>query len=256
MNRDSFERLIGSEPALAPHVDFLRGLLKPCVRITITPDAPTGTQSQFGGKPMVPANFAWPQHASGLYYFLGQINFAEMVERPVSLPATGLLSLFYVDYDPESDYDGELFWGNDGYVKAWYFEDVAALVQVTAPHGKTAKAKRIALAGEFDIPRHGELREDWPFDFETLDTLLADDGAWQGKLVPNALLATDYLLGYPSYYSLGYDPTPGDSWIVLLTLHSHETFKWCWHDGDKLMVFIESERLAARDFSNLKSDAG
>ncbi|MBK6691765.1 MAG: DUF1963 domain-containing protein [Myxococcales bacterium] len=67
---------------------------------------------------------------------------------------------------------------------------------------------------------------------------------------------TDHLLGYPSHYSLGYDPTPGPEWVSLLTLHSHDALEWCWQDGNKLMVFIERERLAARDFSALKCDAG
>ena len=66
----------------------------------------------------------------------------------------------------------------------------------------------------------------------------------------------DKLLGYPSVSSLGYDPTPGPKWLPLLTLTSHDHLEWCWHDGDYLFVFIERDRLAARDFSRLRSDAG
>ena len=66
----------------------------------------------------------------------------------------------------------------------------------------------------------------------------------------------DYLLGYPSHYSLGYNPTPGPEWEALLTLHSHDDLDWQWGDADKLMVFIETHRLAACDFSQLKVDAG
>lgn len=64
------------------------------------------------------------------------------------------------------------------------------------------------------------------------------------------------LLGYPSHYSLSYDPTPGPQWVSLLALHSHDAFEWCWHGGDKLMVFIEQDGLAARDFGALQCDAG
>jgi len=42
----------------------------------------------------------------------------------------------------------------------------------------------------------------------------------------------------------------------LLTLRSLKQFDWCWHDGDRPMVFIERERLAECDFSRLKGDAG
>ena len=95
------------------------------------------------------------------------------------------------------------------------------------------------------LPRHEDLRDDWPFDRDVLDQLT------------DAIDAPgEYLLGYPSFTSLAYDPTPGAEWISLLTVYSLDEFDWCWHDGDKLMVFIESEKLKKRDFSNLKSDAG
>jgi len=260
LDRESFERLIASNDQLAPHADYLRSLLRPSVRITITGKSPTGLESRFGGKPMVPADFAWPHHDIGLYYFLGQINFAEITDRPASLPENGLLCLFNADYDPESDNEGEIFWRDDGYVKAWYFTDLSALAPMAPPHGHSVKAKTLTLAGELDIPRASDMRTDWPFNFDVLDALLdalLDDGSTFGApAVTDGQLALDYLLGYPSYYSLAYDPTPGPDWISLLTLHSHDAFKWCWHDGDKLMVFIEQNRLASRDFSALKCDAG
>lgn len=256
MNREIFRRLLAEQSKLAPHIDFVLGLLRFSVRITITPNGPNGSQSQFGGTPMVPANFQWPEHAAGVYRFLGQINFSEIEERPASLPESGLLSLFYVDYDPESDSDEEIFWGDEGYVKAWYFEDLTELVSMASPHGKAVRAKRIALVGELDMPRHSDMRQDWPFDFDVLGAMLEDAATASGRSTRNALLATDYLLGYPSHYSLAYDPTPGPNWMSLLTLHSHEAFDWCWHDGDKLMVFIERDKLAARDFSELRCDAG
>ncbi|MCL2466859.1 MAG: YwqG family protein [Micrococcales bacterium] len=266
MDLETFEKVITSAPDLAEHREFLRGLLRPCVRITITPEKPDGVQSQFGGSPMVPADFQWPEHDTFLYYFLGQINFAEIVDRPDPLPSHGLLSLFYADYDPDSDFGGELFWGNDGYLKVWYFDDLDALVKKKAPHKGKVPGRRITLTGgEYDMPRDHFMREEWPFDFDILDSLI-DDPGWPYALRtvragdepdPTFVLATDYLLGYPSYYSLGYNPTPGDDWVALLTLHSHEDmFGWCWQDANKLMVFIERDRLAVGDFSALKWDAG
>lgn len=258
MNQGDFEQLVASHPVLAAHQDFLRGLVRPCVRIHITDRAPQGVQSRMGGVAMLPSDFAWPQHAVGVYRFLGQINFAEIEGRPACLPASGLLVLFHAEYDPGSEEpEEEIFWGDEGYVKAWYFEDLAALVPTRAPHGGSVAGRRITLSGELDLPRHRDLREDWPFDAAVLEAAL-DDGpdAMPGRPSPGALLACDYLLGHPSYYSLAYDPTPGPQWVSLLTLHSHEAFEWCWHDGDKLMVFIEQHRLAARDFSALQCDAG
>ena len=44
--------------------------------------------------------------------------------------------------------------------------------------------------------------------------------------------------------------------MSLITLMSNSELDWCWHDGDKLMVFIEKDKLLNKDFSCLKSDAG
>ena len=105
----------------------------------------------------------------------------------------------------------------------------------------------LQLIEQEDIPRYKELRDDWPLDSDAFCAL--------AELAHNDL-PRDYLLGYPSYFTLGYDPTPGPDWIQLLTLDSHEQFGWNWHDTAKLMVFIEKDRLARKDFSYLKCDAG
>ena len=86
MQPEQFDDLLAQQPALAAHADFLRSLLKPCVRISISQQGPNGAQSQFEGKPMVPPGFAWPQHSVGVYRFLGQINFADIANRPADLP--------------------------------------------------------------------------------------------------------------------------------------------------------------------------
>ncbi|WP_081909417.1 DUF1963 domain-containing protein [Aureispira sp. CCB-QB1] len=44
--------------------------------------------------------------------------------------------------------------------------------------------------------------------------------------------------------------------MSLLNLASIQELDWCWHDGDFLMLFIEKEKLAKGDFSNIQSDAG
>lgn len=256
MNLDELETLIAANPELREHAYYLHTLIRPSVRIRINQERPTGVQSYFGGSPMVPADFAWPEHDVGLYYFLGQINFADIENRPAELPESGVLSLFYADYNPQSDNDGDIFWRDEGYVKAWYFEDLSQLVPMQAPHGRSVKAKSITLAGELDIPRHVDMLADCPFDPEVLEDALKVEGEFPGPDASIESLATDYLLGYPSYYSLAYDPTPGPEWVSLLTLHSHDAFEWCWHDGDKLMVFIERDKLQARDFSVLACDAG
>src|SRR5690606_21516727 len=196
-------------------------------------------ESRFSGTPFVPKNFVWPRHPVGEYRFLGQINFSEIKNRPKNLPGSGLLSLFYA-----FDEEGAIFWRDDGYVIGYYWpnpEEFSVFPQVrNAP-----EAKKILLYGGVEIPRREDLRQDWPLDTDFLYALHELEGYCE-----------DYMLGYPSYCTLGYDPTPGEEWVSLITLSSYDEFGWCWHDGDKLMVFIEKKKLLEKDFSNLKAEAG
>jgi uncharacterized protein YwqG len=240
MNFAKLEELVNRHLNASLHKEYFLGLAKPSVTIGITRDSPQRLQSKFGGQPEVPEDFQWPLHKAGDYVFIGQINFSEIIDSPTSLPQSGMLSLFYA-----LDNTGEIFWGDDGYVLGYYWEEIAALKVKKAPHRHVQKQKRIKLTGSIDIPRHEDLRVDWPFPFEDIEELLED-----------AQLPNDYLLGYPSFCSLAYDPTPSNEWCSLLTLDSHDQFDWCWHDADKLMVFIEKSKLATRDFSSLKADAG
>jgi uncharacterized protein YwqG len=240
MDVERLAEVVSEIDAVAPHLEYLNKIAKPRVDIALVDDEPTAECSRFGGDPFVPIDFEWPQRDIGEYRFLGQINFAEIQDAPSILPRSGLLSLFYAYNE-----DGECFWRDDGYVLGYFWEDLSDHAYVSSPSDDAPAPQRIKLASGIDLPRHEELRKDWPFNRKTLrqlaDTIDADG---------------EYLLGYPSFNTLGYDPTPGPDWISLLTVGSLDEFEWCWHDGDTLMVFIESAKLALKDFSNLKSDAG
>jgi uncharacterized protein YwqG len=236
--------LISCFAPLTGHTDYLRRIAKARVDIALTKESPRVSGSRFGGHPFVPRDFRWPNHPVGTYRFLGQIDFAEIPCPPEPLPTKGLLCLFYAEDD-----QGEIFWGDDGYVVGFYWPHSAEHAIFHAPTGKAPKAKALSFQRGLDLPRHSELRDDWPFGEDALECLTTE--------AAEALAASeDYLLGYPSFCSLAYDPTPGDGWIALLTVQSHDRLDWCWHDGDKLMLFIEADKLAALDFSNIKTDAG
>ncbi|MEM6596743.1 MAG: YwqG family protein [Cyanobacteria bacterium P01_C01_bin.69] len=228
-----------TEPVKA-HVDYLLKIAKPRIDIQLVKGSVSPENSRFGGYPFVPVGFQWPSHKVGEYRFLGQFNFAELSDPSGLLPASGLLSLFYA-----FDEDGEIFWRDDDYILGFYWCNYHDHKLFDSPTAKVPVSRKIQLSSGIDIPRRECLRDDWPFDEDALYELL------------DAVDATnEYLLGYPSFTSLGYDPTPGPGWISLLTVHSLDAFDWCWHDGDKLMVFVETQRLAECDFSQLKSDAG
>ena len=111
MNLESLRQTVSGIDTVSEHVDYILGLARPCANITLADDAGTDAGSRFGGHPFLPADFTWPSHDVGEYRFLGQIDFSEIVNRPESLPDSGLLSIFYA-----FDEDGEVFWGDDGYV--------------------------------------------------------------------------------------------------------------------------------------------
>lgn len=237
---EKLRELVLSDEELRPHLEYIEGLARPSVVLDFADAAPGDHDSRFGGSPVVPAGFTWPEHEVGEYRFLGQINFGELDNGPSILPESGILSLFYA-----FDEEGEVFWGDDGYVLGFYWPNVDELTATACPHQMSAQPKKLKMTVGVDIPSSAELRNDWPFETDML-YWLAEQGCF----------ADDYMLGYPSFHSLAYDPTPGPGWISLITLKSHDELEWCWHDGDKLMVFIEPERLKAKDFSALKSDAG
>ena len=249
MKPERLKALIDGHEVLIKHREALLQLARPCVDIALGGHKPLDHESRFGGSPFVPPDFEWPAHPVGDYYFLGQINFADIRDRPVELAAVGLLSLFYA-----LDADNEVSAQDDGYVLGFYWPSVDGFVTRRQPDNAALRAgdiefgfgvRKISLQGGLELPRHADLEVAWPAQKDAIIDVLQQ-----------APMPEDALLGYPSFNSLAYDPTPGPDWMPLLTIDSHDDFDWCWHDGDKLMVFIERDRLAACDFSNLKADAG
>ncbi|MBD1887265.1 DUF1963 domain-containing protein [Microcoleus vaginatus] len=232
---------------LALHQDYLCSVLRPAIDIIRCDSGINLAGSRYGGSPDLPERFEWPTHHLGLYRFLGQFNFAEIPHVNANLPERGLLSLFVAD-DPDGESD--LFWGEPGYIHAEFFTDITRLVPNVPPDSVArGSSSTITFRQTFDLPFDEYQVDEWPFQTDELCASYGD--------LRNALhQSDDYLLGYPSHCTLAYDPTPGAEWISLFTANSDDELAWDWHDGDKLTIFIEIERLKKHDFSNLRSDAG
>jgi uncharacterized protein YwqG len=246
MDLSRFSQMVEQSP-IANQQEYLQRHLRPAIDILRLDAAMRIGGSHYGGSPDWPVGFAWPMHHLGPYRFLAQLNFAEIPNINVGLPKHGLLSLFVAD-DPTGE--SEFFWGDPGYVHAEFFSEPIGLVRTPPPAAMAfGSSWPIRYRSTVDLPFDQDQVDVWPF---ATDELLAQYNSLRQALHESE----DYLLGYPSHCSLAYDPTPGLEWIALFTADSDDALEWCWHDGDKLMIFIERERLQQCDFSNLRSDAG
>ncbi|WP_413366520.1 YwqG family protein [Lysinibacillus sp. 3P01SB] len=248
MNRNHFLDTI-EKSEISNHKDYLLQVLRPAIDILKHPEAELKLGcSRFGGAPDLPAGSEWPAYEMKPYRFLGQINFAEIPPTEADLPAKGLLSLFAADILPGDDSDPDLEPFEDGYIHGIYIPETTNLETKLPPYSDTSKAVVIEFSPTIDIPYDEYQLKDSPFSEDQSDIYT--------EIRDSLHKSSDYLLGYPSHYTLGYNPTPGEEWISLVTIDSDDDLEWCWHDGDKLMIFIELERLKNLDFSRLKSDAG
>lgn len=232
------------ESSFSMHENYIKSLIKPSVEIIKVTSKIEIASSKLGGIPDVPFNFKWPKHEYGDYRFVAQFNLKEISKPFPHLPQQGLLSIFIAD-DEESNF----FWGDDGYAKVFFFDSENELKPLLNSNFPNQPSIPVKLETSIDIPFRDELLEDNPLNDEQIEELIYDVMETVDKKL-------NYLLGYPFYSSLAYDPRPSKDWTSLLTLSSVDELNWCWHDGDFLMLFIEKEKLKQKDFSYIKSDAG
>ncbi|WP_196889805.1 YwqG family protein [Aureivirga sp. CE67] len=232
------------ESSFSMHEDYIKSLIKPSIEIIKIKSEIKIASSKLGGIPDVPIEFKWPKHEYGDYRFVAQFNLTELSEPIPNFPQHGLLSIFIAD-----DEDTNYFWGDDGYAKVFFFESENELKPFSNSNFPNPLSTAIKLETTVDIPSREELLENNPLDEEQTEDLIYD-------VMENVDKNLNYLLGYPYYSTLAYDPRPSKDWTSLLTLSSDSALNWCWHDGDFLMLFIEKEKLKQKDFSNIKSDAG
>lgn len=237
---DDLQTLLSSYNLLK-HFETIRSWVRPAIDVV---PCSAESLSRFGGIADLPVGFKWPSHPDGVYHFLGQIDLASLPVTETKLPTSGLLSMFFA-YDEE----GEVFWRDKGYVLAYHFPAGKPLQPTPPPHEPLSSGfLNVSFRATTDLPYDKEQVPEWPLDDEEQGRIR--------ELRETLHVSEAYLFGYPSHHSLGYDPTPEGGWVSLLTLPSYDQLNWCWHDGDKLMVFIRPEDLAAGNFSDLKSDAG
>ncbi|WP_202890502.1 DUF1963 domain-containing protein [Brevibacillus brevis] len=102
-------------------MEHIQKSAKSSIKLTLTKEAATLTDSKVGGKPWLPPQMPYPQDEDGNdYLFLAQINWAQMPQLD-GYPASGLTSFFVKEDDTfglmdlEGDnYDYYVSWGDSG----------------------------------------------------------------------------------------------------------------------------------------------
>ncbi|MEP2280404.1 YwqG family protein [Maribacter sp.] len=243
--RDFNEIVIEGKYDLDKKESFLRSLMLPAITIKQATVFDEKGISTYGGNPLVPDNFEWPKHEFGDYRFIAQFHLSEIPSGENQLPKKGLLSIF-VAYDDENT----MAWTDDNYAKVFYFENVADLKPYDNPNFPDKYALDVIFKQEVDIPFKPELYPAKGLNKKQMNYVCT-------KVLEQTDKRYDsYLLGYPYYNSLNTDPRENDKWTSLLTLRYQSGFGLYWNDRGYLMLFIEKEKLAKGDFSNIKSNAG
>lgn len=244
----------------------------------------SGTQTHFGGAPLLPPDFIWPEYGGRPLSFLAQIDCAEMhpLDQEQLLPEHGILSFFY-ELDSQK-------WGYDpqdaGCARVYWFAETSELHE-TAPPQMLAPEFRLPLISAsavrmFDLPSYSEGAA-----YYGLDALLPDEDnydafdeyercrcGWENDIRIKLLGYADEIQGDMLYeceavsrgYNLGSGPLSlpeaeqqeilekAQDWILLFQLDTLETdnFYLMFGDSGRIYFFIRREDLAARRFDRVQ----
>ncbi|NLT55196.1 MAG: DUF1963 domain-containing protein [Actinomycetales bacterium] len=261
---------------LGDQVADLVALRRPSIRLSTHPvdedvdeQAATGA-SRLGGRPDLPASFAWPRFRGAPLAFIAQVDLAEVCPFDLegTLPRAGLLSFFY-----DSAEHG--VWGFDP-------EDRGGWAVTCTPQGTPL------FRQEFpdDVPEHARFgvrgltaATEWTWASgrsRAVQRLLPDDEQWcayvelfdepgatfhrmlghpepvQGEMQLECQLVSNGLYcGNPS----GYEGPRAEAlregaaaWRLLLQVDSEDDVGMMWGDAGRLYYWIRDEDLAAQNW--------
>ena len=238
--------------------------------------------SKIGGKPLLPANFAWPVYTDqedGMMRplsFLCQINLAEVkpYDSDNLLPDTGILSFFYESV--------AFRWGFDpldaGGARVFYFADTTNFVPTECPsdleEGYRVPEMAVCFTTRPSYPRYEELdmhtAADWDWDAydEALEEMEVDLEAEEHQLLGYAHVIQNEMLsecervrrglycGDAQSYQNTTDEVKADikacatDWTLLLQLTTlqKDDWEWMWGDCGMLYFYIRKRDLADQNF--------
>jgi len=241
----------------------LFAFIRPMVTLTAEPFAEEMIAvgaSKFGGNPDLPDGFEWPACPQGPLGFLMQLRVRDLHGTIVGdrwkLPKDGLISIFvYQNYE-------------EGYCPGGGEKIPDDLKIVFTPAGtplvRWSKAPElgegngpfpsalVAMKESVDIPTGitavpEALREHWPvfndtFEYEFIHSFREERKAHE-----------HHLGGYPVHFH-GELAVP-EGFTHFITLHSDDTFKWCWQDDHHLSLFVQADDLENHSFGRVHAEA-
>ena len=236
-------------------------LLRPAIRLWPVPLSAEPTASRLGGLPVVPEDFVWPAYKEEPFWFLGQINCAELGARAKAfgLPQVGLLS-FFGDGDDVSG----CFPAAGG--KIYYFADTGALSPAHLPLEDFEPQISCGLAffETFELPHFyepaiearnfSEIQESAYIDLRLNIASLGKPNHWEGRTEISKLMSgyeISKLFGWPDRIQINEVEMPGrwgSKLLLQLGEYTNGEELHGWGPGGLVYFTLAPHDLKARRF--------
>ncbi len=218
---------------------------KSSIKLTLTKEAATLTDSKVGGKPWLPPEMPYPQDEDGNnYLFIAQINWAQM-PRLDGYPTSGLTSFFVKEDDT--------FGLMDESYQVLHFEEIIDTQEIDPFQPEDPDVYSPVLGGPYKLtgkrePQYVPHRDPQAVNFQ-LPT--DEDQVAYSKYWDYADASGSRIGGYP-YFTQAY--VNQDGWELLLQLDiegDNHDYYVSWGDSGVGNFFIRREDLLRLDFSKV-----
>lgn len=220
--------------------------------------------SRFGGKPLAPKGWSWPDFDGEPLLFIAQIDCSKLrgTAAAPSLPSEGLLSFFG---DPDISGGSDFGGGKErGAVFHWPDAIELALYDPPEPDVEIVPCAGMEFLETFTIPDlFSSIVEDHAGGrVEARDFRMRyPDRNGLGKLTDGTKVSSDdmsQLLGWPKWVQNElYPDDTREEWRLLLQVGTYDNGvheRW-WGPGGSLYFMIREKDLAARRFDRVEFDA-
>ncbi|MED1946845.1 MULTISPECIES: YwqG family protein [Brevibacillus] len=226
-------------------LEHIQKSAKSSIKLTLTKEAATLTDSKVGGKPWLPPEMPYPQDEDGNdYLFLAQINWAQM-PRLDGYPASGLTSFFVKEDDT--------FGLMDQSFQVLHFEEIIDTQEIDPFQPEDPDVYSPVLGGPYKLTGKRESQYVPHRDPQAVKFQLPthEDEVAYSKYWDLADASGSRIGGYP-YFTQKY--VNQDGWELLLQLDMEGDkydYYVSWGDSGVGNFFVRREDLLRLDFSKV-----